>query len=270
LAAGVPVLHLLGNSSPGYALQAQPKSARYWVGPSSDWAGQALWQAGYNPARIETVYPGARIDRFFRFFLPDNSRLRICFAGLVLPFKGAHILVDALARLRGAGVDFTAEIAGDAPDAGSLRRLQDAVRATGLSDRVKFTGFLDRVGLSALFARSNVLVFPSVVPETFGISQVEAMAAGLAIVSSGTGGAKEIIRHDLDGLLFTAGQPEELAHHLLTLARQPALLERLQRAAQARAMAFSVEHSVHKIEQLIEELLAVPEDNAVAPEAAGG
>jgi glycosyltransferase involved in cell wall biosynthesis len=259
LAAGVPVLHALGNQTPGYSPGAQPTSPRYWVGPSSDWNGEILRQNGFAPARIETLYPGARIDRFFRFFLPDTSRLRICFAGLVLPYKGPHVLVDALERLHRAGVDFTAEIAGDCPDPAFLGKLQDAVKAVGIADRVSFTGFLDRAGLSALFARSNVLVFPSQVPETFGISQVEAMAAGLVVLTSGMGGAREVIRHGIDGLVFPAQKAEELAQQLLSLARDPEQMGRLQRAGQARAVAFAVEHSVEKIERLMEELLAVPE-----------
>jgi len=259
LTAGVPVLHALGNQTPGYNTAAQPRSPRYWVGPSSDWNGEILRQNGFSPARIETIYPGARIDRFFRFFLPDTSRLRICFAGLVLPYKGPHVLVDALERLHRAGVDFTAEIAGDCPDPAFLAKLRGALAAVGLADRVSFPGFLDRSGLSALFARNNVLVFPSQVPETFGISQVEAMAAGLVVVTTGMGGAREVIRHGVDGLVFPATKPEELAQQLLNLARDPQQMARLQRASQARAMTFAVEHSVEKIERLMEELLAVPE-----------
>jgi glycosyltransferase involved in cell wall biosynthesis len=264
LAAGVPVLHALGNQSPGYGTASQPRSARYWVGPSSDWNGEILQQKGFAPARISTLYPGARIDRFFRFFLPDTARLRICFAGLVMPFKGAHVLVDALERLHRSGVDFTAEIAGDAPDAEFLERLRAAVRAVGMEHKVSFTGFLDRSDLAALFARSNVLVFPSQVPETFGISQVEAMAAGLVVISSGTGGAQEVIRHDQDGLLFAAPKADELAQQIFSLVQDPARMQRLQRAAQARAVTFSVDHSVRKIEELVEELIQVPPDAPAA------
>ena len=117
----------------------------------------------------------------------------------------------------------------------------------------------------------EVLVFPSQVPETFGISQVEAMAAGLVVVSSGTGGAQEVIRHDQDGLLFPANRADELAQQLFSLVQDPGRMERLQRAAQARAVSFSVEHSVRKIEQLVEELLVVPAENvAPIPSAAFG
>ena len=246
----IPVLHALANANPGYAVSEQPREAHYWVAPCSDWNGEVFKRAGYAPARMATLYPGARIDRFFRLFLPDTQRLRICYASLMLPYKGANTLVQALARLQVAGIDFTAEIAGDAPDAAFLQEMRALVAEHGLEERVWFTGFLDRDGLGALFARSNVLVFPSRFEEPFGISQVEALAAGLVVVSSGTGGAKEIVRDGIDGLLFRAGDEADLAAKLSGLGSRPELMARLQRQGQARATAFSVDTAVQKIESL--------------------
>lgn len=265
LAADLPVLHAVANAGPGYAPDEQPMSPRYWVAPCSDWNGQELRRAGYNPARVETLYPGARIDRFFRLFAPDTRRLRLAYASLVMPYKGAHVLVQALLRLHAAGVDFTAEIAGDCTDPDFLAQLKRVVSAAGLAERVTFTGFLDRQRLGELFAHSNVLVFPSQFPEPFGISQVEAMASGLVVVSSGTGGAREIVRHGTDGLLFKADDPAALAEQLLRLAGDRALFGRLQQNGQMRALAFSVESAVRKIEQLAGELLA----GSVAPQSDG-
>jgi len=256
LEAGTPVLHALGNTAPGYAPQEQPVSPRYRIGSCSQWNASMVIKNGYS-VRTEVLYPGARVDRFFRFFLPERGRLRICFAGLVMPFKGVHILVEALAKLHQAGIDFTAEIAGETTDPQFLANLHDFARKTGMADKIKYTGFLDRKALSALFARSNVLVFPSLVEEGFGISHVEALAAGLVVVSSGTGGAREIIRDEVDGLLYPSENVQMLAEKLHALATKPELFATLQAASQRRASEFAVEHSVHKIEQCMEELIAM-------------
>jgi predicted O-linked N-acetylglucosamine transferase (SPINDLY family) len=254
LDAGVPVLQCIGNTAPGYLPAEQPQSPRYWMGGCSQWITTVLKKSGYT-SRTEVVYPGARVDRFFRFDLPDRRRLRICFAGLVMPYKGVHILVEALARLHQSGVDFTAEIAGDTTNPQFISNLQDFIQRSGMIDRVKFTGFLDRLQLPALFARSNVLVFPSIFEEPFGISQVEALAAGLVVLSSGTGGAREIIRDGVDGLLYSAENVQSLAEKLHALATNPELFAKLQAASQRRASTFAVEHSVLKIEQCMEELI---------------
>ncbi|MBL9186265.1 MAG: glycosyltransferase [Opitutaceae bacterium] len=252
----IPVLHTVANANPGYAPAELPADPHYLIAGCSDWNADAIRQGGYKAARLETIYPGARVDRFFRLFLPDTQRLRLCYASLMLPYKGADTLVRSLVRLHEAGIDFTAEIAGDAPDTKFLAEMQELVRSRGLAEKVTFTGFLDRRGLAALFARSNVLVFPSRFQEPFGISQVEAMAAGLVVVSSGTGGAREIVRDRVDGLLFNAGDDADLANKLLALVRQPEVFARLQRQGQARATAFAVENSVLKIETLAAELQA--------------
>ncbi len=256
---GYPVLHALANSAPGFSAAIQPHSPRYWIAPCSDWNGLALRQGGYAPARMETVYPGARVDRFFRLLLPDNTRLRICYAGLILPAKGVHVFLNALIRLHLMGVEFTAEIAGDAPDPAFLQLLKEATEDSGLARKVGFPGFLDRSRLAALFARSNVLVFPSQTPEPFGISQVEAMAAGLVVVTSGTGGAKEIVRSGTDGLHFMAERSDDLAEKLHLLVQDRPLMARLQRAAQTRAAELSVDHATERIEEMMEAMLALPD-----------
>ncbi len=254
LSREVPVLHALANAAPGYPVQEQPLQAHYWVAPCSDWNGTVFRQAGFTPTRVDTLYPGARVDRFFRLLLPEAGRLRLCYASLVMPYKGAHTLIDSLVALHRAGVDFTAEIAGDAPDPAFLGKLRAVVRDNGLEAKVAFTGFLNRDGLKSLFARSNLLVFPSEFDEPFGISQVEAMAAGLVVLSSGTGGAREIVRDGVDGLLFRAGDAGDLAEKLARIVRDPQLFAGLQRASQARALTFSVDHAVRKIETLAGEM----------------
>lgn len=249
LAAGFPVLHAVANAAPGYAPDAQPSSSLYSVGPCSNWNGRALLAAGYRPRSMETLYPGARLELFYRPILPEVSRLRIAYASLVMPYKGAHVLIEALAMMHQAGVDFSAEIAGDSTSPEFMAQLRDFCVRAGMETKVRFTGFLGRSGLAALFARSNVLVFPSQFEEPFGISQVEAMAAGLVVVSSGTGGAAEIVRHGIDGLLFPASDRKALAAHLMMLARKPQLMLNLQLASQRRARDFSVESAVLNIER---------------------
>jgi glycosyltransferase involved in cell wall biosynthesis len=253
--AGYPVLHAVANKLPGFPPRDQPLSSSYWVAPCSDWNGRALKQNGYEAGHTSTVYPGARIDRFFRAFLPDTQVLRIAYASIVAPYKGTHVLVEALARLQATGCRFTAEIAGEVLDPAFGGRLKTFCAESGLSGRVTFAGFLNRKGLSSLFARSNVLVFPSQFEEPFGISQVEAMASGLVVVTSGTGGASEIVRDGVDGLVFKGNDPASLAEKLLSLARDPALFQKLQSAGQKRALCFSLDASIRKIESLAGELI---------------
>ena len=269
LGRGIPVIHSLGNQAPWYQPQQSIKNPNYVVAAASDWLGRNLLQQGYTVPKLETVYPGARVDRFYRHFLPDIRRLRIAFAGLVMAYKGPQLLVDALVKLNKLGVDFEAEIAGDTITPDFVDQLQRATATHGISDRVKFTGFLSRENLAALFARSNVLVFPTQVPEAFGISQVEAMAGGLIVVSSGTGGTVEVVKHLENGIIFDPADPMSLTTWLQRIATDVDLRLRLQQAARTDALKFSVTSSVVRIEEIAENLLGKKELSAGAAKTGG-
>jgi predicted O-linked N-acetylglucosamine transferase (SPINDLY family) len=257
IAEKIPVLHSLGNQTPGYHPQESIESPLYSIAPASDWLGKNLLQQGYKVSKLSTVYPGARVDRFFKQFLPDIRRLRIAFAGLVMPYKGAHVLMGALNILKESGIEFEADFAGDSTDVGYIQKLKDFAQTNGMASKVRFNGFLDRQGLANLFARCNVLVFPTQVPEAFGISQVEAMASGLIVITSGTGGTQEVIRHGIDGLVFEMGNAVSLAQSLATLATNKELRDRLQINSQKRALQFSVTKSVVRIESIAGDLISL-------------
>ena len=257
IAEKMPVLHSLGNQTPGYHPQESIESPLYTIAPASDWLGKNLLEQGYKVSKLNTVYPGARVDRFYKQFLPDIRRLRIAFAGLVMPYKGAHVLMDALSILNQSGIEFEADFAGDSTDEGYIRTLKEFAQNNGMAAKVRFNGFLDREGLAALFARCNVLVFPTQVPEAFGISQVEAMASGLIVITSGTGGTQEVIRHGMDGLVFEMGSAVSLAQNLALLAKNKELRDKLQINSQKRAMQFSVTESVVRIEKIAGEILGL-------------
>ncbi|BAI76927.1 hypothetical protein AZL_f01670 (plasmid) [Azospirillum sp. B510] len=253
---GIPVVHCLGNQHPGYGVAEAPRSPLYRPGPASRWVEARLAEVGYDFPETSLLYPGARVDYFYRPVLPELDRLRIVFAGLYVAYKGPQILLNALALLHQAGIDFECVMAGEGADAELLERSQAFCQKHGLADKVRFQGFLDRRGLFDLFARSNVLVFPSVFQEPFGISQVEAMAAGLTVVTSATGGSGEIVRHGVDGLRFTSEDPADLAAKLRGLLDDRAGWARLAQAGRTRAFAFTVGRSVDRIEAVFTELLA--------------
>lgn len=254
---GLPVVHRLGNAHPGYDPEHAPRSPLFCVAGCSEWVNSNLRQQGYPLERYAVVPPGSPLTEYFRAFPPQWSQLRLAYAGLLMPYKGAHLIVEALAHLHRAGIPFECTLAGDSTSPDYLDQLRASAVAGGFSDRVSFPGFLGQKELAALFARSNVLVFPSVFPEPFGKTQIEAMAAGMLAVSSGSGGAAEIVRHAGNGLLFRAGDARDLAEKLAAVHRQPAAAARLAATGQADAFRFTTAASVDRLESLFTELLAV-------------
>jgi glycosyltransferase involved in cell wall biosynthesis/GT2 family glycosyltransferase len=251
LEKGIPVIHRLGNRSPGYPVQATPTSDKYCLAGGSRWLNRKLRESGYQYAREAVIHPGSALETCYRYYPPVFNRLRICFAGLLMPYKGAQVLIKALGLLNRWGVPFECHIAGDSTHPAFVQELKRVAADGGFADRVTFTGFLSRNHLESLYSRVNVLVFPSIVEEVFGKSQIEAMAAGLAVISSGTGGAGEIISHGRNGLVLKENTPEELARQLRYLSDHPVIAAKLARNGQHDAFRYRTIDSVEKIEGLI-------------------
>jgi glycogen synthase len=156
---------------------------------------------------------------------------------MVAHYKGVDVLIEALTLLQAVGVEFTATIAGGTFAPAFVDLIKQFVDAEGLQAQIHFAGELSRPQLKALYQTHNVLVFPSRFEEPFGISQIEAMAAGLTLVTSGTGGAREILEsHGQDGLLFESENPMDLADALASLPADPVRWNAIARRGQARAV----------------------------------
>lgn len=257
---GIPVLHRLGNAFPGYEPAQSPRGPLFCLAGCSEWVNRGVRAKSYPISRYEVVPPGSPLAEYYRAWTPQRKKLRIAYAGLLMPYKGAHVLVNALAMLAQAGIDFECTLAGDTTRPEYLDSMRAVATEHGFLERLSFPGFLDKAELAALYARSNVLVFPSVFEEPFGKTQIEAMAAGLLVVSSGSGGASEIIEHAKTGLLFKAGDARALAERLAGAYRNPAAAEKIALAGQARAFEFTTEASVSRIEAIFDELLATAQN----------
>ncbi|MDQ5978490.1 MAG: hypothetical protein QG602_1464 [Verrucomicrobiota bacterium] len=264
---GIPVLHRLGNAYPGYDPVQSPKGPLFCLAGCSAWVNAGIRAKNYPISRYEVVPPGSPLTEYFRAWAPQRRKLRIAYAGLLMPYKGAHVLVTALAYLKRVGVEFECTLAGDSTRPDYLESLRAVAKQHGYLERLHFPGFLGKRELAGLFAQSNVLVFPSVFEEPFGKTQIEAMAAGLLVVSSGSGGASEIVENGKTGLLFKSGDPRDLAEKLLSAHRNPRAAEQIALAGQARAFEFTTEASVDRLERIFGELITIAREEGGASPA---
>ena len=259
LDAEIPVAHYVMNAYPGYPWELTPQRSTFCFLTCSDWVTQQLATANYPVASTRTIYPGADVEAFYQAELPPRDRLRIAYASLVAPYKGVDVLIEALSLLHDAGVDFVATIAGGTFVPEFAEALKEFVVAQGMQVKVQFPGVLSRQELIELYKTHNVLVFPSRFEEPFGISQIEAMAAGLTLVTSGTGGAREVIAASgQDGLLFESENPLDLADVLAALPIDPERWAAIAACGQDRAMTeFSQTKAVEQLEQALRNLVLI-------------
>jgi len=140
-------------------------------------------------------------------------------------YKGVDDLIRAVAQLHSVIPDLHLVAVGDGDD---LRRLQNLATETKTNDFVHFLQGLSREKLAACYARSDVFALPST-GEGFGLVFLEAMAFGVPIVAAAAGGSTDLVENEINGLLVSPHDPEQLARALRRLLCDDALRSRLGR-----------------------------------------
>jgi glycosyltransferase involved in cell wall biosynthesis len=204
---------------------------------------------------------GDRAARRTGLGVPPDAPLLVM-AGRISPWKGQHIFVEALARVRAARPAVHGVIVGLAEEAdgpGYAASVRAQADALGLGSHLHMSGF--RADLPQVLAAADVVVHCSVKPEPFGRVIIEGMAAGRPVVASALGGAAEIIADGQDGRLTPAGDPAALAAALLRLLDDPREAERLGQAARRTvAQRYQVGAHVQAVLAFYERVLAERRD----------
>lgn len=160
--------------------------------------------------------------------------------GRLVSEKGVPILLQAVRKLANAGCSFRLKIIGDGPERAKLEKI---VSAMGLDGRVGFLGSLTGETLLNELMAAAVVVMPSIWGETAGLSVIEQMMRGGAVIASDIGGLGEVVGDA--GLKFPAGDVTGLASCLRRVLDDPGLVKILGEKARERAQAlFSHERMV--------------------------
>lgn len=158
---------------------------------------------------------------------------RLIVVSQLIERKGLPHLLEALRMLSDEKV--TLRIYGTGPCEAELKKL---AQQTGLGDRVSLMGLVGRDVLARALAESDLFVLPSL-QEGAPLALLEAMASGLPVVASRTGGIPGILTDGREGLLVEPARPAALAAALEKLVSDPPLRRELGMRARARALEFS-------------------------------
>jgi len=226
---------------------------------ASDAIARLLTQGGLEASRVHTVHEGIDVERVAHatpvnvhaeLWLPAHAPLVINIGALV-DHKGQRHLVDAAALVVREVPDARFVILGEGP----LRQaLEHQVRHLRLDKHVFLPGF--RVDVLGWLKGADVFVMPSEM-EGLGTSILDAMAAGVPVVGSATGGIPEVVDDGTTGRLVPPGDAPALAEALVRLLRDAALRERLGQAGWARVRErFTVERMIEGTRRVYRQLAA--------------
>ncbi len=179
-----------------------------------------------DPAAVLVTRMPIDVERYSRGLgLAKVAPPRILYAGNLVASKGVDVLLEALAELRQRGVACGLRVLGEGPEAAPLKLLAGRL---AIADMVEWSEFVDQSKMPEEYGCSSVTVLPSrAKAEGLGLTLVEALLAGCAVVGTRVGGIPEVIQHEHTGLLTNEDDPQNLADQLERLLADDALRLRL-------------------------------------------
>lgn len=212
--------------------------------------------ASFVPRSSHVIHHGVDIARYEP--APDRNaafaatglpgRYAIGCFGRVRHQKGTDVFVEAMCRLLPKYPDFSAVIVGRiaADQQNFLRTLTDKVTAAGLSNRIVFLGEQPIDDVVAWFRRLSIFAFTSRV-EGFGLTILEAMASGSAIVAARAGAAEVVVRDGIDGALVQPGDADGLTAAIEKLLQSPETMTTCGVSARQRVVeSFNLDDEVER------------------------
>jgi heptosyltransferase-2 len=182
---------------------------------------------------------------------------RLLYVGQIVPHKGIQTVIEALGVIKrsqsGKSLSFT--IVGDYNAASEYTvHLKDIAEKCGVDDQVDFAGPVSRENLPEVYQSHHILVFPSLWDEPFGITQLEAMSSGLAVVGTGTGGSAEILENGTNGLTYSKGDAAQCAHQISRLLENGSFFNTLRRNGRKTVeKKFRIDKTVNLMEMILAE-----------------
>jgi glycosyltransferase involved in cell wall biosynthesis/predicted metal-dependent phosphoesterase TrpH len=187
---------------------------------------QSWIKRGFEPAKLkifprgldtELFHPTRRDPGFFEKFGATNGQIRLLYVGRVSREKDLDLLADAYRRLRDEGLPIQLFVVGHGPYSEPFSEsLPEAV----------FTGYLTGKELATAYASADVFVFPSTT-DTFGNVIIEAQASGVPVIVSDSGGPKELVEENENGLITKSHDVNDLTRALRELIVDPARRKRM-------------------------------------------
>lgn len=182
------------------------------------------------------VYNGVQAEEFLNATSYVHTRPYILGIGRFVPQKGFDVLLRAFAMtVRGGNETHDLLLAGDGCERDNLERLSGEL---GISSRVCFLGNVSHADAVRLFVGCSFFVLPSRI-EPFGIVNLEAMAAGKAVIASHVGGVPEAVVNGQTGFLVPPEDAGALSATMTRLMTDAKLRERLGEAGRIRVRDFS-------------------------------
>lgn len=204
-----------------------------------------LFEKIYHKHIADYIYPGIDLN----YFLSKKAKKRYLFiVSRLTKFKNVDIAIETMTKIKHK--EYQLIIGGEGEEKNNLIALS---KKLNLSDRVHFIGRVPLKELPRLYAEAKLVLFTSK-DEPFGMVPVEALACGTPVIGANSGGLKETIEDNYNGILLDVLTPENLANTIDGLLADSDRYNFLQNNTRKTAEKFRWEQHVEKLEQILDDL----------------
>lgn len=183
-----------------------------------------------------------------------NKPYNILFCSRIAKDKGPNELIEAIPRVIGNEEDVNFIFMGDGPELENLKR---KAKKMDIEKYVTFTGYKTGEEKYDIYKKSHLFAFPTYHGEGFPNVALEAMAAGLPIITTRNAGLKRLIEDGKNGFFLSSmpSDPEEIAENIVELIENPDLMEEMSELNMQEAKSkYNVEAVTHQIEKKYNEI----------------
>jgi glycosyltransferase involved in cell wall biosynthesis len=202
--------------------------------------------------RVWYVPNGVGKEFFVKRSFADGAGKRLLFVGTWIDHKGIYYLSEAFVKLRSIVPEATLTIAGCLEPEERVRRCFDA----SLQSSLQVRPFLTRAEMPGLYATHDIFVLPSLM-EGMPLVLLEAMASGMAVVTSESNGMTDLVEDEYDGLFVIPGDADSLVFAMARLCRDIGLRERLGCAAQEKMKRYTWARMARRHEMIFNRALGM-------------
>lgn len=205
----------------------------------------------FDIRKLRVIYNGTDIERFKGEKIPgEKEKVRLIYVGRLIKEKGVDLLIRILSNVN---VDFVLTVVGDGPCREQLELLIDTL---DLRDKIQLLGARDDV--ARLLKNADIFVHPAIWNEGFGISIIEAMAAGVPCVAFRKGAVSEIITDHINGFLVDDFSEDayryELQEVMNLYVQDQSKFKTICDNARKRADDFNIQHYVKELSEYMHSL----------------
>jgi len=218
------------------------RRSQAWVRPSMLRASAVIVPSGFLQAvfgrygvATQVVPNIINLERFAGAPAAETRPLQLLVARNLEQIYDNATALRAFAIVRARRPEAQLTIAGSGPLRAELEQLAAEL---GVAEAVTFTGRVENAGMAALYRGADIMLNPSLIDNTPN-SVLEALASGVAVVSTNVGGVPYLVEDGRTALLVPPASPEAMAAAVLRLAAEPALAASLRQAGQHMVQQFA-------------------------------